>query len=308
MKPGYIDTVRLLLAIAPTVFTSGRFAMKGGTALNLFVQDMPRLSVDIDVVCVDHRPDREAALKTISAELVAMKAVLKAKGYRAILPASTQGDEVKLVVGNDATQVKVEVNFVFRGSVLRVETQSSVATAQDLFTTDVTIPVLATPELYGSKLVAAMERQHPRDIFDVLHMLDRFGWREIFADCFVAYLAGHNRPVHEVLFPKTKPLAPGFSNEFAGMTREEVSLDALLVAQARLIADLPRQPTERHRSFLLSLVRAEPEWTLLPFPHLQELPALKWKLLNLVKLKKSDTTRFRAQADELARNMASVNG
>lgn len=217
-------------------------------------------------------------------------------------------DEVKLVVGNDATQVKVEVNFVFRGSVLPVETRSLVATAQDLFTTDVTISVLATPELYGSKLVAAMDRQHPRDIFDVLHMLDRFGWQEIFVDCFVAYLAGHNRPVHEVLFPKTKPLAPGFSNEFAGMTREEVSLDALLVAQARLIADLPRQPTERHRSFLLSLVRAEPEWTLLPFPHLQELPALKWKLLNLVKLKKSDTTRFRAQADELARSMANVNG
>jgi predicted nucleotidyltransferase component of viral defense system len=67
VTPGYIATVRLLLAIAPTVFASGRFAMKGGTALNLFVQDMPRLSIDIDVVYVDHRPDREAALKTISA-------------------------------------------------------------------------------------------------------------------------------------------------------------------------------------------------------------------------------------------------
>jgi len=308
MTPDYIDTVRLLLAIAPTVFASGRFAMKGGTALNLFVQDMPRLSIDIDVVYVDHRPDREAALKIISAELVAMKAALKSKGYRATLPANTQGDEVKLVVGNDATQVKVEVNFVFRGSVLPVETRSLVATAQDLFTTDVAIPVLATPELYGSKLVAAMDRQHPRDIFDVRHMLDRFGWQELFVDCFVAYLAGHNRPVHEVLFPKTKPLEPAFSNEFAGMTREEVSLDALLAAQAHLIADLPRQLTERQRSFLLSLVRAEPDWTLLPLPHLQELPALRWKLLNLAKLKKSDATRFRSQADELARRMANVSG
>jgi len=308
MTPDYIDTVRLLLAIAPTVFASGRFAMKGGTALNLFVQDMPRLSVDIDVVYVDHRPDREAVLKTISAELVAMKAALKAKGYRSTLPANTQGDEVKLVVGNDATQVKVEVNFVFRGSVLPVEKRALVTTAQDLFTTDVAIPVLATPELYGSKLVAAMDRQHPRDIFDVLHMLDRFGWQELFVDCFVAYLAGHNRPVHEVLFPKTKPLEPAFSNEFAGMTREEVSLDALLAAQARLITDLPRQLTERQVSFLLSLVRAEPDWTLLPFTHLQELPALKWKLLNLARLKKSDATRFRAQADELARRMDHVNG
>ena len=308
MTPAYIDTVRLLLAIAPTVFASDRFAMKGGTALNLFVQDMPRLSIDIDVVYVDHVPDREAVLKTISAELAAMKAALKAKGYRATLPTNTQGDEVKLVVGNDATQVKVEVNFVFRGSVLPVETRSLVATAQNLFTTDVTLPVLATAELYGSKLVAAMDRQHPRDIFDVLHMLDQFGWQEPFVDCFVAYLAGHNRPVHEVLFPKTKPLEPAFSNDFVGLTRQEVGLDALLAVQARLIAELPRQLTERQRLFLLSLVRAEPDWKLLPFAHLHELPAMKWKLLNLAKLKKSDATRFRAQADELVSRMDHING
>jgi predicted nucleotidyltransferase component of viral defense system len=82
MTPEYVDTVRLLLEIAPTVFASGRFAMKGGTALNLFLQDMPRLSIDIDVVFVDHRPDRDAALKTISAELTAMKIALKARGYQ----------------------------------------------------------------------------------------------------------------------------------------------------------------------------------------------------------------------------------
>jgi hypothetical protein len=308
MTPEYIDTVRLLLAIAPTVFASGRFAMKGGTALNLFVQDMPRLSIDIDVVYVDHVPDRGTALKTISAELAAMRAALKAKGYRATLPTNTQGDEVKLVVGNDATQVKVEVNFVFRGSVLPVETRSLVATAQDLFTTDVALPVLATAELYGSKLVAAMDRQHPRDIFDVLHMLDHFGWQELFVDCFVAYLAGHNRPVHEVLFPKTKPLEPAFSNEFVGMTREEVGLDALQAVQARLIDELPRQLTERQRSFLLSLVRAEPDWALVPFPHLRELPALKWKLLNLAEVKKRNTTKFQAQADALAAHLDNVNG
>jgi len=308
MTPAYVDTVRLLLAIASTVFASNRFAMKGGTALNLFVQDMPRLSVDIDVVYVDHVPDREAALRTISAELTTMQTALKAMGYRAALPANTQGDEVKLVVGDGTTQVKVEVNFVFRGSVLPVEMRSLVATAQDLFTTDAALPVLATAELYGSKLVAAMDRQHPRDVFDVQHMLDQFGWQELFVDCFVAYLAGHNRPVHEVLFPKTKPLEPAFSNEFVGMTREEVSLDALLAVQARLIAELPQQLSDRHRSFLLSLARAEPDWTLMPFPHLQELPALKWKLLNLAEIKRRNSTKFQAQADELAARLDNVHG
>jgi hypothetical protein len=73
MDKSYVDTVRLMLEVAPEVFASGRFAMKGGTALNLFVQDMPRLSVDIDVVFVPHRTPRETALAEIASELTALQ-------------------------------------------------------------------------------------------------------------------------------------------------------------------------------------------------------------------------------------------
>lgn len=300
MNPNYIDTVRLLLAIAPAVFASGRFAMKGGTALNLFVQEMPRLSVDIDLVFVDHHADRQAALQVIAQELAKVQSELAGKGYRAHLPANAEGDDVKLVVSDDTVQVKVEVNFVFRGTVLPVETRSLVATAQDLFTTDLAVPVLATAELYGSKLVAAMDRQHPRDIFDVMHMLEHFGWQTPFVDCFVAYLAGHNRPIHEVLFPKAKPLEPAFTNEFAGMTRDEVELDTLVHVQARLLQELPRRLTPTHRDFLQTLVQGSPDWEQMPMQHLHELPAIKWKLMNLAKLKKSSATRFAAQHHLLA--------
>jgi hypothetical protein len=300
MNQSYIDTVRLLLAITPKVFASGCFAMKGGTALNLFVQDMPRLSVDIDLVFVDHEPDREAALRTIAKELATVRAALASSGYRAHMPANSEGDDVKLVVSSGAAQVKVEVNFVFRGTVLPVEMQPLVASAQDLFTTELAVPVLATAELYGSKLVAAMDRQHPRDIFDVMQMWHRFGWQPSFIDCFVAYLAGHNRPVHEVLFPKTKPLEPAFTNEFAGMTRDAVDVATLSRMQTRLLQELPQQLTQAHRSFLLSLVQGDPAWELMPMPHLRELPALKWKLMNLAKLKKSSARRFASQHQLLA--------
>lgn len=300
MNPNYVDTVRLLLAIAPAVFASGRFAMKGGTALNLFVQEMPRLSVDIDVVFVDHRPDRQAALEAIAQDLATVRSVLVRKGYDARLPTNAAGDDVKLVVGNDSAQVKVEVNFVFRGTALPVETRSLVATAQDLFTTDLVVPVLATAELYGSKLVAAMDRQHPRDIFDVMHMLDHFGWQAPIVDCFVAYLAGHNRPVHEVLFPQAKSLEPAFTNEFAGMTRDVVELDTLVRVQSRLLEELPRQLTADHREFLLTLVQGHPAWERMPMQHLHELPALRWKLMNLVQLKKRSAARFAAQHQLLA--------
>lgn len=48
------------------------FALKGGTAINLFVRDMPRLSVDIDVVYRPWQHTREQAMAAIAAELDAM--------------------------------------------------------------------------------------------------------------------------------------------------------------------------------------------------------------------------------------------
>lgn len=304
MTEDYIATVRLLLDIAPAVFRSGQFAMKGGTALNLFVQDMPRLSVDIDVVFVDHTPDREAALAIIGVELRGIQQALQGRGFDVRLPGNAQGDEVRLSVSSADAQVKVEVNFVFRGTVLPVQSLPLVLGAQDLFTTAVTLPVLATPELYGSKLVAAMDRQHPRDMFDVMHMLQQFGWTPAVVDCFVAYLAGHNRPVHEVLFGPAKPLEPAFTNEFVGMTREDVALEALVNTQARLRYELPRQLTAQHREFLLSLVRGAPSWDLMPFNQLPALPAIRWKLQNLATLKTRNATRFAQQESLLAQSFA----
>lgn len=306
MNAGYIDTVRLLLSVTPVVFASGRFGMKGGTALNLFVQDMPRLSVDIDVVYLDAAASREVALQTIAQELGIIKQALERQGLQVRLPANAQGDEVRLLLTSDAAQVKVEVNFVFRGTVLPALLKPLVASAQDLFTAAVSVPVLAVEELYGSKLVAAMDRQHPRDIFDVMHMLDQFGWQDLMIDCFVSYLAGHNHPVHEVLFPPVKSLEPAFSREFLGMTREPVTLDTLTKTQVRLITELPRQLLPRHRAFLLSLVQGAPAWQLMPFEHLHALPAIKWKLMNLEKLRKTHPKRFAGQHDVLAERLAGV--
>jgi nucleotidyltransferase AbiEii toxin of type IV toxin-antitoxin system len=118
MNNEYVDTVRLLLAIAPLVFKPSHFALKGGTALNLFVQDMPRLSVDLDVVFTDYALDRDAALQAIRADLSAARSAVAAMGYRALLPTTKSGDDVKLLVEGNGVVVKVEVNFVFRGTVL----------------------------------------------------------------------------------------------------------------------------------------------------------------------------------------------
>jgi predicted nucleotidyltransferase component of viral defense system len=302
MTDDYINTVRLLLTIAPVIFKQPNFAIKGGTALNLFVQDMPRLSVDIDVVFTDYRLTREKALDAIAENLRAATDELAGRGYSTQLPKTKDGLELKMVVRDELAQVKVEVNCVFRGTLHEVGPSLLAPTAQEKFTTDVTLPILQTPELYGSKLVAAMDRQHPRDLFDVRLMLDKFGLSADIVSCFVAYLAGHNRPVHEVLFSNPLPedtLRTTYENEFEGMTMMPVPFEDLVATQKEIHKTLPASLTAAQRRFLLSLVQLEPDWSLMPYPHLKDLPAIQWKLLNLTKLRKSNSQQFEAQFREL---------
>jgi hypothetical protein len=301
MDRTYVDTVRLMLEVAPDVFASGRFAMKGGTALNFFVQDLPRLSVDIDVVFVPHRTPRETALAEIASELSALQTRINRSGIKAEIASSKTGDETKLLARRDRIEVKIEINHVFRGTLLPVKTRSLTKTASDLFTTALSVPTLAVAELYGSKLVAAMDRQHPRDLFDVHGMFNRFGLTPEIVECFVGYIAGHNRPVHEVLGSRDIDLARPFENEFAGMEREPVSLKVLEDARVRLRRELAVALTADHKRFLAGLVAGEPPWEAMQCRHLAELPAIQWKLQNLARLKRTNAAKFQAQADELKR-------
>ena len=285
MNPATIATVRQLLDIAPVVFATPHFAIKGGTALNLFLHDLPRLSVDIDVVFTDHSLDREAALQAIAAELSAISQKLEAMGYELRQRRNSASNESKLMVIGPLAEVKVEVNEVFRGTLLPLQQRPLSPATEKEFAQAVTLPLLATAELYGSKLVAAMDRQHPRDLFDVLVLYNDTGLTPEIVDCFVAYLAGNNRPVHEVLMPRLHPLDATFANQFNGMSRDEVNLETLEQVRARLVQDLPRALTHQHRDFLRSLVKNQPLWDCMPFPHLQELPAIRWKLQNLANLR-----------------------
>jgi hypothetical protein len=299
MDKEYIALVRLLVEAAPSIFEGSPFALKGGTAINLFAADMPRLSVDLDLVFIDHRGGREAALRSISCSLSAACGKLRRLGIEAELVVSKSGEESKMFIRRGQGLVKVETNHVFRGTVFPVEQRLMVPAARNLFATGLSLPTLAAAELYGSKLVAAMDRQHPRDLFDVHGLYAGAGLAPEVVDCFVCYLAGHNRPVHEVLFARPLDIAAAFTNEFAGMAREPVALEDLLAVRERLRAELPAALSPEHRRFLLSLVEAEPDWTAAPCPHLTEMPAIQWKLQNLRKLRSSNPRKFADQSNEL---------
>ncbi len=301
MDSRYLDTVRLLIDAAPFVFTQQCFALKGGTAINLFLDEMPRLSVDIDLVFTDlSHTDRDSALIAIENALHEIADLLQKRLGVTVRPTTSGSDhESKLFISRGPVLLKVEVNHVFRGAVYPLVTGSLSAEAQQRFSRALTVPMLDPDELYASKLVAALDRQHPRDLFDVMLLFERGGITPRIRRAFTVYLAGHNRPIHELLAPHCKDIRIEFESDFAGMTNREVTLGQLLEVRDQLFRELPASLDECEREFLISINQCEPDGEILDLPGIEKLPAIRWKLLNLQKLLKSNRTKYNAMVKSL---------
>lgn len=304
MTPFYLDTARLMTQVAPLVLVDDTFALKGGTAINLFARDMPRLSVDLDLVFPDYTLPREPALARIHEGIRASAARLMARGFETRTVAATGAGETKLLVRRGGIEVKIEVNFVMRGTVYPVRRASLSRAARDALLGDMEIPVVSNEDMYGGKLVAALDRQHPRDLFDVMQLFAHEGITPAIRRAFVVYLASHNRPIHEVLFPAPRNLEYEYANSFQGMAAEAVPLGDLLAARERMIHDIQTGLDANERRFLSSLAAATPEWALLGIDHLKQLPAIQWKLHHLTQLQKNNRKKFAGQSEILANRLS----
>ena len=297
-NPVYYKQVKLLMTAIPLLQKYDCFALKGGTAMNLFVQDLPRLSVDIDLAFLP-LVSRDEALKQISNELERLADEIENKlNQTTVVKQPVAGVTGKLVVNAPDAQIKIEPNFVFRGALYPVETRILCSAAQEEFELFAESRIVSIADLYGGKICAALDRQHPRDLFDVLLMFEQFGLTDEIRTAFVVYLAGHPRPMAELLNPNEQPLAELYHSQFAGMTREPVSLETLTDVRCRLVQDLNDRLTTDERHFLLSIKTGTPDWNLLPVEDLDQLPALQWKLRNVGRM---DPEKHQQARNELKR-------
>ncbi|MEI6809127.1 MAG: nucleotidyl transferase AbiEii/AbiGii toxin family protein, partial [bacterium] len=217
----YIRQAKLLLQCLPEIGKQTCFALKGGTAINLFVRSMPRLSVDIDLTYLPLTGRAEALADITRAMEAIAKDVMRRIPGSLVQVGRTRGVATKLAVSLGDVQIKVEPNQVLRGSVYPPDTRDLCSEAQALFELFVSVRTLALADLYGGKLCAALDRQHPRDLYDVQLLMENEGLTPQVRRAFVVYLASHDRPMHELLDPQFKDLAKVHVDEFAGMAREE---------------------------------------------------------------------------------------
>lgn len=282
---GYRKQVELLIRTVPFVAAETEFALKGGTAINLFLRDMPRLSVDIDLTYVPVA-DRATSLVAIDAGMKRIGDAITKGIIAAQVNASQPGDEnytTKLIVRADDAQIKIEVTPVLRGCVYEPAMKRVSPGVEDQFGF-AEMPVLNFADLYAGKIMAALDRQHPRDLFDVRDLLANEGIDDMLRKAFIIYLLSHNRPMSEVLAPQRRDISAEYRRGFEGMVEQPVSLDELLKAREDLIADIVGKMPEQHKHFLVSVKRGEPDWSFLDLPGAKNLPTVRWKLENLAKL------------------------
>lgn len=291
MKPLYEAQVDLLLRVAPAVAAEACFALKGGTAINLFLRDMPRLSVDLDLTYLPGLP-RAEALAAIAEALRRVAERLGAAGIDAVV----QPEVCKLMVRTASAVVKVEVNKMMRGALFPVGERVLCAAAQERFGRFVAMPVAHEAEVFAGKLVAALDRQHPRDLFDTRFILNRVAAEGVSDELRLAFLAAllsSSRPPDEVLDPKTQDPEPAFRRAFAGMAREPFSLADHSQAFNGLRALLPELLGPPERAAVLGFARLEDDAVAAFSPRLMELPAVRWKRQNLLKLQEKNPDRWR---------------
>jgi len=295
--------VALLVRVLPWVATEKCFALKGGTAINLFVRDMPRLSVDIDLAYLPIEP-REASLQHISAALLRLAALLRRRvpGCEVMPVPMKNSDAVcRLLIRQAGVAVKVEVTPVLRGAVYPPELRGVQPAVEDEFGY-AEMQLVSWADLYGGKICAALDRQHPRDLFDIKLLLENEGISRDVFHAFLVYLISHHRPISELLAPHEKDITEVYEQHFAGMTREPVTVEALIAARRALTDELKRQFTDSDKEFLLSIKRGDPDWDSFPLPHARKLPAVQWKLRNIKNMQAARHEESMARlADVLAR-------
>jgi len=280
----YYKQVQLLLRVLPLIAEEDCFALKGGTAINLFVRDFPRLSVDIDLVYL-LEGNRDKALPEIARALNRITARIEEtlSPVYVVRDYLDKPDALRLSVRKDEATIKVELSPVMRGTVYASEVRSVVSLVEEEFGY-AEMKVVALEDLYAGKLCAAFSRQHPRDFFDVLLLLENEGITEKIRKAFLVYLASHDRPMEELLSPRWASFEGAYSNEFRGMPFRKTSTDELLTAGKNALDTILSSMTQEEKRFLCSLYEGSPDWSATGLEGVEKLPSLQWKLININKM------------------------
>jgi len=299
MNDSYKRQAELLIKIIPVVAREEDLALHGGSAINLFIRDMPRISVDIDLTYLPLE-SRETSLGKIKDILEKIKKdLLKIFSGINITGPDEFADEYKLICSQEGVQVKIEANTVIRGS-LRVPVSKILCkAAQEEFNLYAEIKTIPEGQLYGGKICAALDRQHPRDLFDIKLLFESKGIDVGIKQGFLFCLLSSKRPIHELIDPVFSNQESVLENAFKGMARETFTYTEYEETRIELVNAIRDILNEDDKRFLISFKEGEPDWTIGSFHEFADYPSVRWKLQNIITLRSSNPVKHQNQRNIL---------
>jgi len=247
---------------------------------------MPRLSVDIDLTFIPVKP-RDETLKDVTSSLSRISDKVKRLLHSCQIQKLKIKDTdytYKLIIRSQGNLVKIEPNLILRGSCYPPISKPFSKNAEDVFKMEMEILVLSFADLYGGKICAALDRQHPRDLFDIKLLSETKDLNKEIRQAFVIYLASHNRPMSELLSPNFQDFRQTYETEFKGMSSIEVSYQELVKIRKELPSEILSKLSRNEWKFLLSVKMGIPDFNLLSISDLENLPAIKWKVENILRM------------------------
>jgi predicted nucleotidyltransferase component of viral defense system len=294
MNETYKKQVALLIRIMPLVYKISDFAVHGGTAINLFVKNMPRYSVDVDLTFLPIK-NREESITAINNHLNTLKQQIEKAipGVRVIHKSAV----LKLQCTFGGATVKIEVNGIKRGIIGDVEDRELCDKAKEEFKMSCVARIVPFSLLYGGKIAAALGRQHPRDLFDYKYMeIDSF---DDIKNGFIFYLLGSDKPLIESLQPNPIDQTQALENQFQGMSDVAFNYADFEAAREDLIEKTNKNLTNIDREFLLSFESGNPDWEKCCAGDLSSFPSIQWKLKNIQTLKETNPSKFNEGIEKL---------
>lgn len=288
----YKEQVRLLLRILPVIYREEDFAVHGGTAINLFVKNLPRYSVDVDLTYIPIGP-REVSMAEIDKKLAAISLQLQ----RVVPELNIRPVPNKLLCTVGRSTVKIEVNGIKRGIIGPTIEMPLCDKAQTEFGMYCKARIVPLEQLYGGKIAAALSRQHPRDLFDYNYMdTDKI------VDLkrgFMFALLGSDKPFIESLSPNTINQHEALENQFRGMTDVPFTYENYESTREQLIKFVYEMLNKEDKSFLISFEEGGPQWESSAYNDFMEFPSVQWKLQNVNKLKTQNPAKHRQEVNRL---------
>ncbi len=307
--------------IAACTLNSPDFALKGGTALNLYGLNMPRLSLDVDLVFLPEVKAEEASWLQGEALFQFQKLIEQRLPDAEVMSRLDSAQNINaLVVRLRRIETAVELVPTTRGHLYPLEKKNLCALGRIYWHHPLPAQLVSWAEVCAGKFMARLERQKARDLMDCDNILKLGPIDDQIRLAFLVEILGRGMPtvrmnsqnlVETIWFP----LSPAdlWTGEPRPVDRVDWSSLTRLVAKPMLrseldsVQDVLRQELlvkmpAYHKDFLLMWVRGTPHWSLLDYPRLEDRPILQYHASLVAEQSVADRIVL---ADQLAEAMAS---